>query len=185
MSAVRCASGAAAAGLLALGLSLAPATAHGPARPASARLAGPFGGLLASAQWVRVQEAAASGRHGLALARAEAALALDPGSNAGWEIVAAHQGLYLASPEREPDPARRAAWLEAALATCRRGQEQARDPAGLAWFRGLLCRTRARDEVPVRPAEELWARAARAFEEAAELGHPDAALHAASARSQR
>jgi hypothetical protein len=173
--------GAIAAAILALAVALAPGDARERRGPI-ARLAGPFGPLLASAQWVRVQAAVSSGRDGLAFARAETALALDPASTAGWEIVAAHQGLYLAAPEREPDVARRAAWLTAALATCRRGEERARDPGALAWYRGLLWRTRAFDEVPIRPREEMLLEAARAFDEAAVLGYPGASESAAWAR---
>lgn len=168
-------------GLLAAGLLLAPLLAPragrrdpGPEAGPLVRLLGPVARLAASVQWVRVEEARAAGEHELAFARAETALALDPGATAGWLSLARYQGLYLASATRQPDPGLRRQWLVEAVATTRRGEELARAPAELAVLRALLLLEHAQREPPTPwpgGAAALWAEAALAFERAAELGH--------------
>jgi hypothetical protein len=163
-----------------------------------ARLLGPVRGLAATLQQVRAQSAKLAGEHELALARAELAIDLAPESTDGWRMLATHLGLDLASTQREPDPGRRAELLRAALATLRRGERAARDPAHLALWRGVLLYTHAsrasepEDGARGSPAAlpwpggeaGLWRDAAEAFDRAAELGHPDASALAAACRAR-
>jgi hypothetical protein len=157
------------------------------------RLLGPLRSLAAGLQWVRVQSARLAGEHEVALARAETALALDPGAAEGWRIVATHLALDLGSREREPDPRRRAELLRAGLATLERGERVARDPANLALWRGILLVTHA--EVSAASGEDaalpwpggvagMWHDAAAAFERAVELGIDDARELADSSRAR-
>lgn len=153
----------------------------------AARLLGPVAGLAAGVQWVRVGQALADGRTDLGLARAERALALDPGSTGGWTFVAWHLAFVRASAEREPDPGRRGAWVRAALDLAERGERTARDPALLAQWQGLVLSKLAQDDDP--PAwpggvAGLWRDAADCFERAAALGWSDGAALAASARAR-
>jgi len=138
------------------------------------RLLGPVAGLGASAQWVRVGEAFRQGRPELALARAETALRLDPRSVEGWKYLADRLAYDLAAPSREPDSARRLAWVRAGIATLARGEAHCRDPGELALQQGLILW-----KVAVVDPELAWpslAEEARAhFARAASLGHPEAA----------
>lgn len=135
-----------------LALALVAAQLHPPMavqRTLRARLLGPIASLAASWQWVRVHDAMVEGRHGLSLARAEVALDLDPGATSGWDMLAVHQGHWLASELREPDPQRRLAWLRAALETTRRGEQAARDPVSLILRRAVLLQQHGEaDDVP-------------------------------------
>jgi len=158
-----------------------PASAPPPRRAGLASLLGPAAGLAASVQWIRVHAALDEGRPALALARAQLALELDPGATHGWLSLARHQGLYLASVTREPDPERRARWLEAALQGLERGEELARQPAQLALTRGLLLVEHASREAGEQTPwpggrETLLAAAVEAFSRSAQLGHPEGAL---------
>ena len=151
----------------------------------SMRLLGPLAGPLAAAQWVRVDLAIRAGRTDLALARAEMAFELAPTSTSGWFYLSRHLAFDLASPDREPDPAVRLRWLEAALALAARGEALAAEPEELAFWQGLMLA----HAVEVQPeleswggARELWRQALEHFERAAELGHPDARAAAAAAR---
>ena len=168
---------------------------RGAARPETAppglpgfvgRLLGPVRGLAASLQWVRVQSARLAGENEVALARAETALALDPAATDGWRLVATHLALDLGSRQREPDPGRRAELLRAGVETLKRGERVARDPANLAFWRGILLYTHA-EHSPDLPwpngTRGLWTDAADAFERAAALGHPDADVLARASRS--
>ena len=102
------------------------------------RLVGPIAALVASAQWVRADLAFRAGRVELFLARAQTALNLAPESAEGWRYLAWHQAYTLASPEREPDPARRVAWVRAGLATAAQGERVADRPEELALLCGLI-----------------------------------------------
>ncbi|MCY3001708.1 MAG: hypothetical protein NTV21_07880 [Planctomycetota bacterium] len=149
------------------------------------RLLGPLAGPVAAAQWVRVDLAIRAGRTDLALARAETAFELAPTSTSGWFFLSRHLAFDLASPDREPDAAVRQRWVEAALALAARGEAQASDPAELAFWQGLLLAHTAEIEPELARwggAAALWERAAGHFERAAQLGHPDAAVAATSAR---
>jgi hypothetical protein len=155
----------------------APARA-GSERGLAQRLLGPIASLAASAQWVRVDLAFRAGRTELALARAEQALALDPRSPELWHDLAWEQAFSLASPEREPDPALRLAWLESGLATAAEGEARSRDPAELALLQGLILLKAALLD-PDLPwpggVRGMWGEAARHFERAEGLGHRAAA----------
>ena len=150
----------------------------------AARLLGPVAGLAADVQWVRVHAALRAGRTELALARAETALALAPESGQGWLFLANHLAFDRASPEREPDPARRRAWIAAGLEVARRGESSCRAPAQLAAWQGLV-----RVQKAAEPDLD-WPGGPRALLEAAELdfsraralGHPDGGALAAGAR---
>jgi hypothetical protein len=139
------------------------------------RLLGPVAELAASVQWIRFQKARLEGRPDLALARAESALELAPENPAGWRMLSSHLALFLSSPEREPDPALRLRWFRAGIEVARTGQARADDPADLAIWRSVLFSTKAEVD-PELPwpggTAALWEEAARALEEAAELGAP-------------
>ena len=103
-----------------------------------ARLVGPIASLVASAQWVRADLAFRSGRIELFLSRAHTALRLAPDSVEGWRYLAWHQAYALASPEAEPDPERRLAWVRAGLATAAQGERVTDHPEELALLGGLI-----------------------------------------------
>ena len=160
------------------------------ARSPAQRLLGPISSLLASAQWVRVDQAFRAGRPELGFARAERALALDPASPAGWGFLAWQQASFLASVEREDDPARRLAWIRASLDTAARGEALSRDPAELALLQGvILVKVATLDPDIGWPGgvRAIWEAAAEHFRRADRLGHPaardgmEAALAAAEA----
>jgi hypothetical protein len=169
--------------LFALGAQRAPDPA---ASTALERLAGPLAELVANVQWVRFQRARIAGRAALAVARAEGALAWAPRSTDGWDLLASYLALELASAEREPDVARRRAWLEAGIGVTERGEELADDPARLALLRGVLYTSKAEEDPELDPggAPALWERAARANERAAALGFAGADAFALAARQR-
>ena len=151
------------------------------------RLLGPFARLAASVQWIRFERARSAGRHELAIARAESAIALDPGDTSGWDLLAWHLAVNLSSVESEPDPRRRLAWVRAGLDVARRGEASARDPGALAYLQGLLLFVKAEND-PELPwpggVKSLWLTAAEHFERAEALGYPnveDAASYAREA----
>jgi hypothetical protein len=170
-------------------------SAFGPAppraRPAggiAARLLGPTAGLAASVQWIRVGRAFRNGDAALGFARAEAALALDPGATTGWDLLASYQGFTLASAAHEADAGRRVAWLEAGVATTHRGQARAREPGSLAVTRGLMLLVHAEQdpELPWPGGRAALLHAAEvAFREAVELGRADATVLADACRELR
>jgi hypothetical protein len=127
-----------------------------------------------------------AGRAALAVARAEGALAWAPRSTDGWDLLASYLALELASAEREPDVARRRAWLEAGIGVTERGEELADDPARLALLRGVLYTSKAEEDPELDPggAPALWERAARAYERAAALGFAGADAFALAARQR-
>ena len=149
------------------------------------RLWGPFAGLAARVQWVRVHEAMLDGRPDLVWQRAETAIALDPGATDGYLLLARHLFFDHASLNRETEPERRVAWMEAAFGVAERGEAAARDPGALALWLGLARIRRAREEGLGTTAGEragLLARAAEDFDRAAALGAEEAAELAQGAR---
>ena len=160
------------------------------ARPAAPieRLLGPVAGLAASVQWVRFDLALRRGDTARAYARAEGALRLDPGDARGWIFLARHLAYERGSVLREPDRDARARWVEAGLATLRRGEPLARDPGALLFERGVVLAFQAslsdEDRALPRDEAEAWVQAAEAFEAAAAQGAPDAAQAAALARGR-
>lgn len=121
------------AGIAAVFLGRSPETAGaGRAGSLSSRLLGPVSKLAGGWQWVRVRQALDDRRPELAYDRARLALELDPAATSAWAFFAGHLANDRASPFREPDPARRQRWTEAALALLRRGEAQAERPAELA-----------------------------------------------------
>lgn len=139
------------------------------------RLLGPGAVLAARIEWVRFDLALRAGDLELAYARADTALWIDPGSTEGWKLYAAHLAFDRAAEEREPDPTRRRAWFEAALALLARGEASARAPAELALFAGLLrLHQRENDPAVFGDADAVATNrsAADDFERAARLGHP-------------
>lgn len=153
-------------------------------RSLAGRLLGPLAGLAADIQWVRAHDALRRGRADLGLARADTALALAPEATGGWLLLARHLAFDRASEEREPDPARRLAWVRAALELARRGEASAREPAELAVWQGLV-RVKEADEGDLSwPGGEraLLEQAVLDFERAGALGHPDGAALAEGTR---
>lgn len=135
---------------------------------------GPLTGLVGSLAWLRAESAWRSGRIELAFARAESALALDPGATSGWTLLASWHA-NLASPVVLDDPEQRGAWLAAALAVLERGEHVARDPAEIEFAAGALLLTQeAFDEPPTWPGGRaaLRAEAERHLARAARAGHP-------------
>jgi tetratricopeptide (TPR) repeat protein len=137
---VRRAGRAGALGLVALGLAATLLGSGGdrPGASATLRLFGPISSLAAGWQWVRTRIALYDGRPDLAYARAELALELDPAATEGWAYLAATMAFDRASPYRQPVPALRTRWTEAALEVLERGERSAARPAELAVQRGLI-----------------------------------------------
>lgn len=141
---------------------------------ASSRLVGPLLPLVATVQWVRVDAAMQAGRPELALARAQSLFELEPHSGDARVFVSMYLAFRLASPERELDATKRAAWLRAAVDVVERGEPQADAPAELALWAGELL-ARAADNDPQIAwnggVRGLWRDAAQRYERAAKLGH--------------
>ncbi len=169
--------------LLALGVCFAPlppTREHATSSSLAGRLLGPVAALAASVQWVRADVAFRRGRVELFLTRAETALALAPESADGWSYLAMNQAFSLASPEREPDPARRLAWIRAGLATAAEGERVALAPGELAVLAGtIMVKTAALDPDLPWPGglTAIWEAAADHFERAGRLGF-DASMSA-------
>jgi len=155
-------------------------------RSPAARLLGPFADLASDVQWIRFRRALIRGDEARALRLAESALALDPRATDGWELLAWHLGFFLASPDREPDLARRRAWFDAALDVAREGARRAEHPAEMHLLRGLLFQTKAQLDPAIAPggARALWRQAAEAFAEANAAGRADAVVRERHAREQ-
>jgi hypothetical protein len=168
-----------------------PEDARGsPDRPVAPmeRVLGPIAGLAASVQWVRFDLAVRRGDAARAYAHAESALRLAPGDPGGWIFLAHHLVYDRASILREPDREARARWVQAGLGTLERGQTRCRQPGALLFERGIALAFQAslsdEDRAWPRSRLEAWRLAAEAFEAAAELGVPHAALAAAHARAR-
>jgi len=165
---------------------LRPSSEHagGGELPALARWLGPIGSLAAAAQWVRADVAFREQDDVVGFARAELALALDPGATGTWSLFAQRQILDRAAPSLEPSAELRRSWIRAGRATLRRGLATAREPEELWFLEGLLLvATAERDPDLGWPGGDraLCLEAARAFERAAEAGHPQGAEMAAAA----
>jgi len=154
------------------------------------RLLGPVSSLAASGQWVRMRHSWVCGRSDLACTQAELALELDPGATTGWAFFASHLAFDRGAPDREPDPARRTRWIEAALDVLSRGEASARRPAELALQRGTL-RVGGGESGGETPwpggARGAWTEAQGVFERACELdpGRAEAWVQAAANRFLR
>ena len=170
----------------------------GPPAPLGERLLGPIASLAASVQWVRFDLALRDGRFERAYARADAALALDPVSPEGWLTLGRHLVTYRASPENEPDPARRAAWIRAGLEVLAEGERESNAPGELALAQGVFLAFYVAAIAGEAPRELDWPggergaleEAREAFGRAAGHGHPRAAagleaVEAALARGPR
>lgn len=159
-----------------------------PARSPLERVLGPVASLAASVQWVRVDVALRRGEEARAYAMAETALRIDPSDPEGWIFLAHHMIYDRASLLREPDPARRAAWIRAGLETLARGERSSRDPGAILFDRGValafLGSLEDRDRAWPASAREAWSLAAEAFDRAAAVGHPRAAEAARLARER-
>ncbi len=147
----------------------------GPRGSLAERLLGPIARFAADIQWVRSDSALRHGQAALAYARAESALRLAPSDSGGW-IFLAHHFLYeRASLLREPDPSVRRQWIRAGLDLLARGEERVRDPAEIAFCRGVACAYFGSldDADRIWPASRraAWELAAEAFERSSELGH--------------
>lgn len=172
-------------------LSLGPdgrAAGRSPARSPIERLLGPVASLAASVQWVRVDVALRHGEEARAYAMAETALRIDPSDPEGWIFLAHHLIYERASLLREPDAARRAAWIRAGLETLARGERSSRDPGAILFERGValafLGSLEDRDRAWPASAQEAWSLAADAFDRAAAAHHPSAAEAARLARQR-
>ena len=145
--------------------------------PALARWLGPIGNLAAGLQWVRADTAFRRNDDIVGFARAELALALDPGATGTWSLLAQRQMLQRAAPGRGTTPAERRAWIEAGRETLRRGLATARAPEELWFLEGyLLMFCAERDPELGWPGgdqailQEAWT----ALDRAAQLGHREA-----------
>lgn len=156
-----------------------------PNASAALRLAAPLVPLAANVQWVRVDAAMREGRPDKVLARADALLALDAHSGDAQSFLSSYFGLQLASPEREPDAARRVAWLRVALDYAAHGEQNAQRPWEFALWQGeLLARAALVDPATAWPGgvRALWSEAAEHFERGA-AGHPIGHARAAECRA--
>jgi len=142
------------------------------------RLAGPFASLAASVQWTRADLAWRAGREDQGLARAEAALELDPASAQGWIFLAHHMVFDLGAVGRGTTE-ERAAWIEAGVDLLRRAEEVCDDPAAAAFDLGLvavyLASLEPADRAWPEDGERAWSLAQAAFARAADAGHALAA----------
>lgn len=155
-------------------LPIAPRRDPGTGDSLAGRLLGPIGGLAANLQWVRADGALRRGRVERFLSRARTALELCPQSAEGWHYLAWQQAYELGSPERDSDPARRLAWVEAGLATAAEGERRAAEPGSLAFLAGLiLIKVATLDGDLPWPGgrERMWLDAAEHFERAGRLGY--------------
>jgi hypothetical protein len=170
--------------LAALLVAVRTAPAREPRAPRLVLLA-PFAGLAAELQWLRFHAAVRAGEEARALELAESALTWEPSAPAGWQTLAAHLVFDRASREREPDLARRRAWLEAGLAELARGVERCARPGELELLCGITLASKAALDPELDPggAPALRAAARAAFERAAALGEPRAAAFLAQARA--
>jgi hypothetical protein len=172
-------------GLCALLLALALSLQRPPGpRPSAPALVAPFLELAAEVQWIRFQRARLRGEPVRALSFATRALELDPATTAGWEALAGHLALDLASPEREPVLERRRQLYSAALGVLERGAERARNAGELERYAGLLALSKAEVDPDLDPDGErgLYRAAAAAFERAAARGVEGASELARQAR---
>lgn len=153
-------------------------------RGLAAQALGPLARPAAQAQWVLVDAAVRDGRLGLALRRAETALALDPTDASGWLYWGHHLAFERGSLERTPDAGERIAWLKGALAFLESGRARVDDPAPLTVRQAAIWVALAREPElwPGLPPGEAWAKAAERFGAAALEGLPHAAEAAEAAR---
>ncbi len=165
-------------------LAVVPALLHprpeGPRPHLWCRLLGPAAGLVAGIQWVRFDQALREGRDELALARADAALEIDPGSAEGWGFLAYYLVFQRGSNALEPDAASRLAWIRAGIQTIEQGIERAREPAELYFLLFAVYSFSAMEHADLDWPDgvaALWREADRALVRAAELGHPLAREH--------
>lgn len=153
-------------------------------RGLAAQALGPLARPAAQAQWVLVDAAVRDGRMGLALRRAETALALDPTDASGWLYWGHHLAFERGSLERTPDAGERIAWLKGALAFLEAGRARVDDPAPLT-LRQAAIWVALGEEPELWPGlapGEAWAKAAESFGAAALEGLPHAAEAAEVAR---
>lgn len=178
--------GLGALGVLAL-LMLATAAAPPPAPGHGALVLGPVRALASQWSWIRFQRARLAGQGVRALEFAERALDLDPHPPEGWEALADHLALDLASRAREPDLARRRALFEAARTVLHRGQARCDDPAALEHAEGLLCLLKSEQDPELDPegAAGLRRAALAALDRAAATGHAGARELAALMRADQ
>ncbi len=145
------------------------------------RLLGPIASLAASVEWVRYDIALEAGDFPLAYERAERALALDPLSPHGWDMLASHLIFTRGGALLEDDPERRVDWIEAGLEVLRRGTLACRAPATLHMVRGQVLALYVA-ELAADPSALPWrggegaalAEGIAALDQAAALGHPKA-----------
>jgi hypothetical protein len=145
-----------------------------PSRPRGATLVlGPVRDLAAQWNWIRFQRARLAGESVRALEFAERAIDIDPGASTGWQALADHLALDLASVAREPDVPRRRALFEAALSILDRGRARCDEPAALDFGTALLCLLKAEQDPLVHPDGSAGLRrlAHMALERAAQAGH--------------
>ncbi len=153
-----------------------------------AQALGPLARPAARAQWVLVDAAVREGRMGLALRRAETALALDPTDASGWLYWGHHLAFERGSLERTPDAAERIAWLRGALLFLESGRGRVEDPAQLTLRQAAIWVALAQEPElwPGLAPGEAWSKAAERFEVAAHegLSHAEEASAAARRRAE-
>ncbi|MBK7644834.1 MAG: hypothetical protein IPJ19_17635 [Planctomycetes bacterium] len=162
---------------------------RGAARPSVLeRLVGPFASLVASAQWVRADLALRAGHFGLYCERADAALELAPADPQAWIGYASRLLFDRASPEREPDRARRESWTRAGIDLLLRAEKESADPGEILVFEGGVFAMWAEIPDEERPwpesAEALRQHAIQAFARARALGQRQAARLEAAMRDR-
>ncbi|MEY2747327.1 MAG: hypothetical protein RL112_2369, partial [Planctomycetota bacterium] len=131
-------------------------------RGLAALVLGPLARRAAQAQWVLVDAAVRDGRMGLALRRAETALALDPTDASGWLYWGHHLAFERGSLERTPDAGERVAWLKGALAFLESGRGRVEDPSQLTLRQAAIWVALAQEPElwPGLPPGEAWSKAA-------------------------
>ncbi|MEO0651697.1 MAG: hypothetical protein AAFZ65_13555 [Planctomycetota bacterium] len=152
-------------------------------RPATlaGRLMGPIRPLVVTVAWLRSDAAFADGDTARGFVLAEQALELAPRDPGLWSALVWRQAVELASPDREPDPERRARWLAAGLDLAERAEGVVAEPAAFARLAGDVVMLQLREgiEPPAWPggraalvdvARERYARALALGDSLASIG---------------
>ena len=177
---------AAVVGGLVLSRRAEPPGTGGPETPSgsASRLLGPLADIAADVRWFQVERALRDGLPTRAILSAERAVTLAPEDVLGWTRYASLVGTHLGSPETEPDPATRLAWVRAAQRIYARGAAAVADATELHLAEAALLVSRV-DTDPDLPwpdgPSEPWRLAAEAFDRATRHA-PHAAELAAAAR---
>jgi hypothetical protein len=151
-----------------------------------ARWCQPVGALISGIQWVRADLALREGESWRAYERAEDALFWAKDDPQVWIFYAHSLLFHETAAGRELSPEQREAYARAGLGVLERARQAVPAPAELWIYEGAVYAGWASLETPLRPLrigeDEAWEQAARCFEAAQRLGHPQAGALLQAAR---